>query len=139
MIASETPLRARGLALLEQLHGGHAGAAMVAEMRDICPAFADMTIDWAIGSIMDRPGLDLLTRELVLVASCVTMGHAMPQLRAHAEAALKVGATEEQLVETVLQLTFHAGGPAVRNALVLLKGVFDDDAARRHAVSPDAD
>jgi 4-carboxymuconolactone decarboxylase len=35
MIASETPLRARGLALLEQLHGGHAGAAMVAEMRDI--------------------------------------------------------------------------------------------------------
>ncbi|MGF7134063.1 hypothetical protein P3T40_005564 [Paraburkholderia sp. EB58] len=36
-------------------------------------------------------------------------------------------------------LTFYAGGPAVRNALVLLKEVFDDDTARRHAVSPDAD
>ena len=73
---------------------------------------------------MDRPGLDLATRELILVASCVTMGHAMSQLRAHAEAALKVGATKEQIVETVLQLTFYAGGPAVRNSLVLLKDVF---------------
>jgi len=121
---SETPARRRGLELLEQLHGGHAGAAMVAEMRDVCPAFADMTIDWAIAGIMDRPGLGLVERELVLVAACVTLGYAMPQLRAHAQAALKVGATREQIVETVLQLTFYAGGPAVRNALVLLKEVF---------------
>lgn len=118
------PLRKRGLELLEQLHGGHAGAAMVAQMQDICPAFADMTIDWAIGSIMDRPGLDLVTRELILVAASVTLGYATPQLRAHAEAALNVGATKEQIVETVLQLTFYAGGPAVSNALVLLKDVF---------------
>src|ERR1700733_5027950 len=108
-------LRTRGLELLEQLHGAHAGAAMVEEMSQICPPFADMTIEWAIGSIMDRPGLDLITRELILVASCATMGHAMPQLRAHAEAALKIGASKEQIVETLLQLTFYAGGPAVRN------------------------
>ena len=130
MTSQQTPpLRRRGLELLEQLHGGHAGAAMVAEMQEICPAFADMTIDWAIGGIMDRPGLDLVTRELVLVASCVTMGNAAPQLRAHAEAALKVGATKEQIVETVLQLTFYAGGPNVRNSLVLLKEVFAGAAA----------
>lgn len=126
---TEEVLREKGLALLERLHGGHAGEAMVAELQDVCPAFADMTIDWAIGSIMARPGLDLLTRELILIASCVTMGHAMPQLRAHAEAALKVGATREQIVETVLQLTFYAGGPAVRNSLVLLKEVFDEHRA----------
>lgn len=123
-MSTDNPLRRRGLELLEQLHGGHAGIAMVDEMRDICPDFADMTIDWSIGAIMSRPGLDLATRELVLIASCVTMGHAMPQLRAHAEAALKVGATKEQIVETVLQLVFYAGGPAVRNSLVLLDEVF---------------
>ncbi len=123
-MSQESRYRRRGLELLEQLHGGHAGAAMVVEMQDVCPAFADMTIDWAIGAVMDRPGLDLLTRELVLIASCVTMGHAMPQLRAHAEAALKLGATQEQVVETVLQLTFYAGGPAVRNSLLVLKEVF---------------
>ena len=114
-------LHETGLALLQRLHGGHAGEAMVAEMAEICPAFADMTIDWALGGIMGRPGLDLVSRQLVLIASCVTLGHAMPQLRAHTEAALNVGATREQIVETILQLTFYAGGPAVRNAFVAIK------------------
>lgn len=110
-------LHTRGLRLLERLHGGHAGEAMINEMRDICPAFTDMTIDWAFGGVMARPGLDLLTRHFVVIASCVTLGHAEPQLRAHVEAALKIGATKEQIVEAILQLTFYAGGPAVRNSL----------------------
>ena len=120
---SSPELHRRGTELLERLHGGHAGAAMVAEVRDICPDFADISIEWAFGGIMARPGLDLLTRQLVLVASCVTLGYALPQLRAHAEAALEAGATREQIVETILQLTFYAGGPAVRNALVSLRDV----------------
>ena len=125
MITSNPELRRRGLELLEELHGGHAGAAMVAELEKVCPDFADITIEWAIGGIMARPGLDLVTRELILVASCVTLGHAMPQLRAHAESALKLGATKEQIVETILQLTFYAGGPAVRNSLVAIKDLFE--------------
>jgi 4-carboxymuconolactone decarboxylase len=120
-LANPAALRQRGLQLLEQLHGGHAGAAMVAEMKDICPAFADMTVEWALGGIMGRPGLDLLTRQFVLIASCVTLGNAEPQLRAHVEAALKIGATKQQIVEVILQLTFYAGGPAVRNSLVSLR------------------
>jgi len=114
-------LRERGLELLEKLHGGHAGEAMVEEMRDICPAFSDMTIEWALGGVMARPGLDLLTRHFVVIASCVTLGHAVPQLRAHVEAALAVGATKQQIVESILQLTFYAGGPAVRNSLVAIR------------------
>ena len=116
-----TVLRRRGLELLEELHGGHAGEAIVAEMRDICPFFAEMTIDWALGGVMARPGLDLMTRQFVLIAACVTLGHAEPQLRAHVEAALKTGATKEQITEVILQLTFYAGGPAVRNSLVSVR------------------
>lgn len=69
-------LRRRGLELLEQLHGGHAGEAMVGEMADVCPAVAEMTVDWLI-----------------------------------------------------LQLTFYAGGPAVRNSLVSLKDVLSEHQA----------
>lgn len=116
-----TDLRTRGLALLEQLHGGHAGEAMVAEMSDLCPAFADMTIEWALGGVMARPGLDMISRHLVVIASCATLGTAVPQLRAHVEAALAIGATKQQIVEAILQLTFYAGGPAVRNSLVAIR------------------
>jgi 4-carboxymuconolactone decarboxylase len=120
MLDSNT-LHRQGLDLLEQLHGGHAGEAIVDEMRDICPYFAEMTIDWALGGVMARPGLDLLTRQFVLIAACVTMGHAEPQLRAHVESALKTGATKEQITEVILQLTLYAGGPAVRNSLVSIR------------------
>jgi len=120
MLSSDV-LHRQGLELLEHLHGDHAGAAMVAEMRDICPFFAEMTIDWALGGVMARPGLDLRTRQFLLIAACVTLGHAEPQLRAHVESALKTGATSAQIVEVIVQLTFYAGGPAVRNALVSVR------------------
>jgi 4-carboxymuconolactone decarboxylase len=120
---SQPELRSRGTRLLEELHGGHAGEAMVAEMKEIAPDFADMTIEWALGGVLGRPGLDLASRHLVLIASCVTLGYALPQLRAHVEAALEIGATKQQIVEAILQLVFYAGGPAVRNSLVALKDI----------------
>jgi 4-carboxymuconolactone decarboxylase len=113
----------RGLALLQQIHGGHAGEAMVAAQRDICPDFATMSIEWAMGGIMARPGLDLKTRQLVVIAACVTLGHAQPQLRAHAEGALAAGATRDEIIETILQTLFYAGGAAVANALQTVKPI----------------
>ena len=115
---------ARGLQLAEQLHGGHVGQAMIDEMRQVCPDFATMTIEWALAGIMGRPGLDLLTRELLLVASCVTLANAEPQLKAHIDSARKLGASREQVNEAILTLLFYAGGPAVRNALLAAHQVF---------------
>lgn len=114
----------RGLEILKELHGGQVGEAMVQEMADVCPDFCTMTIEWALGGIMARPGLDLATRELLLVASCVTRGNADPQLRAHMESARKLGVNREQMVETLLTLLFYAGGPAVRNALLIIREVY---------------
>src|SRR3954451_20234326 len=113
-----------GLALLQKLHGGEAGEQLVESLKGICPDFATMTIEWAMAGIMARPGLDLLTREYVTIAACVTLGHVTPQLRAHIAAALKLGATPEQIVEVTLQNLFYAGGAAVANALGVAHEVF---------------
>jgi 4-carboxymuconolactone decarboxylase len=114
-----------GIKLLERLHGGHTGEDLVASLADICPDFATMTIEWAFAGVMARPGLDLLTRQLLLIASCTTLGHATPQLRAHIEAALAVGATREQITEAILQMLFYAGGAATSNALRIAAEVFN--------------
>ncbi|MEN3030539.1 carboxymuconolactone decarboxylase family protein [Chromobacterium amazonense] len=119
----------QGLELIEFLHRGHSGGERVAAVADISPDFADMTIAWATGHILTRPGLDLATRELILVAACATQGFALAQLVAHAEAGLRAGATRQQILETILQLTFYAGGPAVSNALVALKDVLAEPQA----------
>ena len=115
----------KGLALLNQLHGGQAGEQLVNNLKDICPDFVDMTIEWAMQGIMARSGLDLLTREYLLIASCTTLGHTVPQLKAHIDAALKLGASKQQIVEVILQMTFYAGGAAVSNALAYAKEVFE--------------
>ena len=106
-----------GLALLARLHGAQSGERLVASLRDVCPDFADMTIEWAIQGVMARPGLDLVTRELLLIAACTTLGFATPQLRAHIEGAVAVGATHQQVIEAILQMTFYAGGAATSNAM----------------------
>ena len=123
---NESAMYKTGLELLTKLHGGHAGEQLVKEVKEICPDFADMTIGWAMGGIMGRPGLDLLTREFLVIASCVTLGHAMPQLKAHIEAAVSLGATKEQVVEVILQMLFYAGGVNTSNALRVAKEVFGE-------------
>jgi 4-carboxymuconolactone decarboxylase len=117
---------AEGRALMERLHGGHSGEALVRAVSRICPDFADMTFEWALAGVMARPGLDLVTRELLLIGVCTTLGHAQPQLRAHIDAARRIGTTREQIVETILQMLFYAGGAAVANALIIAGDVLGD-------------
>jgi 4-carboxymuconolactone decarboxylase len=75
MMLSQPTLREGGAALLEQLHGSGAAQALKADMEGLCPDFVEMSVEWALGGVMARPGLDLITRELVVIASCVTLGH----------------------------------------------------------------
>jgi 4-carboxymuconolactone decarboxylase len=115
---------ARGEALLNKIHGDHTGEAIVAALDDVCPDLARMTIEWGFGDIVSRPGIDLKTRELVTIASCVTLGHAVPQLRARIEGALNVGATPQEIVEVILQVCLYAGFAAGTNAMLLAADVF---------------
>ncbi|MBZ6534072.1 carboxymuconolactone decarboxylase family protein [Acinetobacter seifertii] len=120
---TQPELRQRGLMLFNQLYGNGAGEALRQDMADICPDFTDITIEWAMGGIMSREGLAPITRELVVIASCVTLGHPVPQLKAHTQAALNAGASRTQIIETILQMLFYAGGAAVRNALVHIQEI----------------
>ena len=122
----------QGEALLNKIHGAHTGETIVSALDDICPDLASMTIEWGFGEIVSRPGIDLKTRQLVTVASCVTLGHAQPQLRAHIEGALNVGATREEIVEVILQVALYAGFAAATNAMLLAKEVFASYLATAH-------
>lgn len=116
-----------GLKTFKELHGGHEGQKLMEKRKKegVCPEIVDMDIEWCFGAIASRPGIDYKTRELVIIASCITLGYAMPQLRVHLESALKVGASKEEIIEVFLQMIPYAGMPAVNNALVIAKEVFE--------------
>jgi 4-carboxymuconolactone decarboxylase len=124
---SATDIHRTGLELMARVHGGRSGEELVRAVSRVCPDFATMTVEWAMSGVLGRPGLDLLTRELLLVAACTTIGHVVPQLRAHIDAARRLGASREQIVETILQMLFYAGGAAVANALLIAGEVLDEE------------
>jgi len=113
----------RGLAKLHEIDG-EAGARVVQSLQDIAPDFARYLIEFPFGDIYSRPGLDLRSREIAVVAALTAMGNATPQLKVHIHAALNVGVTREEIVETIMQMAVYAGFPAALNGLMAAKEVF---------------
>ncbi|CAG9210442.1 4-carboxymuconolactone decarboxylase [Paraburkholderia tropica] len=108
---------------------GHAGEQVVASLADIAPDFATYLLEFPFGDIYARPGLDLRAREIATIAALTALGHAQPQLKVHIAAGLNVGLSEEEIVETIMQMAVYAGFPAALNGLFAAREVF----AARHA------
>lgn len=113
----------RGLAKLEEIDG-QAGTRVIDSLRDIAPDFARYLIEFPFGDIYARPGLDLRSREIAVVAALTAMGNATPQLKVHIEGALNVGVSREEIVEVIMQMAVYAGFPAALNGLFAAKAVF---------------
>ena len=113
----------RGWAKLKEVDG-QAGENVIASLADIAPDFARLVIEFPFGDIYSRPGLDLKTRELAVVAALTAMANAGPQLRVHIHGALNVGCTRQEVVEVIMQMAVYAGFPAALNGLFAAKEVF---------------
>jgi 4-carboxymuconolactone decarboxylase len=97
-----------------------------ASLDAIVPGFADMILETEFGNAYQRPGLDLKTRELVIVATCAVIGTAgFDAVKMHIPAALRAGATRTEIVEVLYQIAFSAGLPTAIGALQAAKSVFD--------------
>ncbi len=95
-------------------------STIVPRLKEISPALADAIVEFAFGDIHDRPGLDLKTRELVIVSALAAQGGLETELRSHIRAAMKCGASREELMEVMLQLAVYAGFPAAVNGTFLV-------------------
>jgi 4-carboxymuconolactone decarboxylase len=63
---------------------------------------------------------------LTTVAALTALGNAAPQLKVHLHAALNVGCSREEIVETIMQMAVYAGFPAALNGLFVAKDVFGE-------------
>ncbi|MHC8944436.1 4-carboxymuconolactone decarboxylase [Advenella incenata] len=117
----------RGLAKLREIDG-KAGEHVLESLDGIAPDFARYLIEFPFGDIYSRPGLDLKSREIAVVAALTALGNAAPQLKVHIQAALNVGVTRTEIVETIMQMAVYAGFPAALNGLAVAKEVFAQEA-----------
>ena len=91
----------RGLAKLREIDG-EAGERVLESLDGIAPDFARYLIEFPFGDIYSRPGLDLKSREIAVVAALTALGNAAPQRKVHIQGALNVGVTRAEVVEILM-------------------------------------
>lgn len=114
--------REQGNQVIDKLSGG-AGQPVLNALRQDFPFLADAIVDYSLGEVWARQGLDDRTRQLATVAAFAAQGN-LPQLKVHAGYALNLGATQDELKEIIYLTTVTAGFPRSIDAAQALQEVF---------------
>lgn len=119
----------RGVEIAEQLAADKLEEFTTSRVAELAPDFARMAIEFPLGDLYAREGLDIRSREIVAISSLATLGNAGPQLRIHIRAATKVGVTKAEIIEILMQTAIYAGFPAALNALSSCHDLLTDERA----------
>jgi 4-carboxymuconolactone decarboxylase len=98
----------------------------IQRIKALAPEFAWVNVTFPFGELYTRDVLDLKTRELCTVSALTVQGFSLPQLKLHIDAALRAGASREEVIEVITQMIAYAGFPAATNALMTADAVFQD-------------
>jgi 4-carboxymuconolactone decarboxylase len=105
----------------------------IEKIKALSPEFAWVNVTFPFGELYTRDVLDLKTRELCTVAALTVQGFSLPELKLHIDAALRTGASREEVIEVITQMIAYAGFPAATNALMTAQAVFQAHDAPKKA------
>src|SRR6476469_8805953 len=94
--------RQAGLAIMQQIHGEEAASQIVAGFDAVGPDFGTYVLEAGFADIYARPGLTLAQRQLLNVAVLTALGDSAPQLTTHILFFMRIGVTENELIEAIL-------------------------------------
>jgi 4-carboxymuconolactone decarboxylase len=112
----------KGRARREQLFGKEA-EKNVSYLKELAPDLERIVMENLFGDFYCRTNLDPRIRSLCTLSVLAAQGREV-QLKYHIKGALNVGATQEEIVETLMHLLFYAGLPAASTGLKVAKEVF---------------
>ncbi|MFB6806812.1 carboxymuconolactone decarboxylase family protein [Streptomyces sp. NPDC056387] len=114
----------RGTEKLVEIDGHH-GLEVIESLGDIAPDLGRYIVEFTFGDVYQRPWLTPRRRQLVTVAALTAFGDTAPQLRVHIGAALNVGLSPAQVVETLIHVVPYVGFPRALNAIAVAREVFE--------------
>jgi 4-carboxymuconolactone decarboxylase len=97
--------------------------------------FAELFKHFVYGGMYDRQVIPQKWRQLLAVAACVC-ANARPMLENHAKAAIRMGATREEVQEAILQMAVYAGMPYTLIAMRHFHKVMKDWSPEQDVVPP---
>lgn len=99
------------------------GEALTGQGTD--PEMMDILQKFIFGEVFQTGNLTLKQREMITCITLATM-QTLPQLKAHARAALQVGVTPEELCEVMYLTAPFIGFPKMLNAVAVMNEVFQE-------------
>ncbi|WP_432354493.1 carboxymuconolactone decarboxylase family protein [Sporosarcina sp. A2] len=92
-------------------------------IKEISPDFWDMIVSFGFGDLYGRTALTLVQREYITLTSLITQG-AFDQLRVHFHASLKIGMSQQEIIEIIIQCAGYVGFPKAVHAMGIARDVF---------------
>lgn len=112
----------KGRAKREQMFGKEA-EKNVSYLKELAPDLERIVMENLFGDFYCRTNLDPIVRSLCTISVLASQGREV-QLKYHIKGALNIGATQDQIIETLKHLLFYAGLPAASTGLKIAKEVF---------------
>lgn len=92
------------------------------DLNAIDPELGAYFVESSFGRIYARPGLDLKTRELIMVAALTVLGET-DALKTHVLGAKRCGATPSEIYEVILHMYLVIGWPRALKAIRAARSV----------------
>lgn len=98
------------------------------QFEKMWPTMPKEFMEMSFGRGLSKDGLDAKTRLLITLAGLTMQGaQADTAVRMTVRHALGAGATDDEIAETIAQMSMFAGIPAMTRAMELAREVMDDD------------
>lgn len=110
----------KGFAIRRAVLGNEHVDRAIANTNDLNREFQDLITRYAWGTIWTRPGLDIRTRRLLVLAITAALGR-HEEFRLHLKAGLKAGLELSDVKEVLLQTAIYAGVPAANTAFQIAR------------------
>ena len=112
----------KGLAIQVPIYGDEIKQAMAGLPDNMGDDVAKLLTEVCFGDFYTRKGLDIKTRELIVLSILVTTGDS-ETLKSHIKGNLKVGNSEKDIAAVIIQCMPYTGFPNALRALKVLKEV----------------
>ena len=120
--SADDPRMKKAMEMLAAIEDEDAADEVVAVLQELAPDYTKSTVAYAFGDTYARTDqLGLREREIATIAMMAAMGNCAPQLKVHIRAGLKVGLTQQEIVEVISHVGVYAGFPAACNAFFAMK------------------
>ncbi len=114
---------AKGIAIQNPLYGDEIKVALEGLPDDMGADVARFLTEVCFGDFYTREGLDLKTRELLMLSALVTTGNNAATLKSHIKGNLKAGNSQETITAAIIQCLPYVGFPNTISALKTMKEV----------------